>query len=375
MTIQKKQMPRGNRPPNHKMKPFYVLQYLMDKSDEDNAIKVDGTSKGTILEYLDKIGISADRRSVYRDIKEINKAMLVYKEGITIEEAEERIEEEGDECCYIVYDRKEKGYYLKRDFTFNEVRFAAESIYSSKFMTSRMSKELIDKICMFVSEEQRKQIKHNVHLVDRDRTDADAIFANVEKINLAMSRKKDGKKREPTKIKFKYQKHFIREDRNTVEKRDATEHTVSPYALLIRDGYYYLLAFDDKYQEIRTFRVDRMNRVIVTGVPREGEDAFAEVDLTTYDKRIFSMYREGKSAEVTMRFNKSYLSTLIDRFETRGISYRKFDEDQFDVTVEIDVSKMFYAWLCGFGDGGKLISPEWVVKDFKKYLKSIEKQY
>ena len=59
-----------------------------------------------------------------------------------------------------------------------------------------------------------------------------------------------------------------------VERRKGAMYTVSPYKLLINDGNYYLLAFDDASKSMRTYRVDRMKSVNLTGVPREGKEAF-----------------------------------------------------------------------------------------------------
>lgn len=46
---------------DQKMKPYLVYQYLMKHSDEDNVVP---TSE--LVAYLQEIGISAERRSIYR---------------------------------------------------------------------------------------------------------------------------------------------------------------------------------------------------------------------------------------------------------------------------------------------------------------------
>ena len=69
---------------NQKMKPYLVLQYLLKKSDENHQ-----KSAYDIMAYLEECGITAERRSVYRDIDEINKAMLILENDIDIDEAEE----------------------------------------------------------------------------------------------------------------------------------------------------------------------------------------------------------------------------------------------------------------------------------------------
>lgn len=83
---------------DQKMKPYLVYQYLMKHSDEDNVVP---TSE--LVAYLQEIGISAERRSIYRDIEEINKAILIAEElAEDIDEACELIEDDEDEKAILL---------------------------------------------------------------------------------------------------------------------------------------------------------------------------------------------------------------------------------------------------------------------------------
>lgn len=74
----------------------------------------------------------------------------------------------------------------------------------------------------------------------------------------AMATKQDGKPHTPQKITFKYLKYTLQNKGEQVERRKGATYKVSPYKLLINEGNYYLLAFDDKAQDMRTYRIDRM---------------------------------------------------------------------------------------------------------------------
>ena len=54
------------------MKPYLVYQYLMRFSDENHVV-----SANDLVGYLQEQGITAERRSIYKDIEEINKAILI----------------------------------------------------------------------------------------------------------------------------------------------------------------------------------------------------------------------------------------------------------------------------------------------------------
>ena len=67
------------RQANQKMKPYLVFHYLMRQSDESHVVHAH-----EIVSYLEEdCGITAERRSIYRDIEEINKALLILEEQCT----------------------------------------------------------------------------------------------------------------------------------------------------------------------------------------------------------------------------------------------------------------------------------------------------
>ena len=69
------------------------------------------------------------------------------------------------------YDAAKKGFYVReRRYEFDEIRLAAESIYASKFLTEKETETFVDLICSFVSDYQADQIKHDVLLTDRVKT-------------------------------------------------------------------------------------------------------------------------------------------------------------------------------------------------------------
>lgn len=357
---------------NQKLKPYLVLQYLMKYSDENHVI-----SAPDIVGYLQETcGIDAERRSVYKDIEEINKAMLIVEQEISVEEAEEILADDiDDEEKVIVYDKSKKGFYVRqRHYDFYDIRLLAECVYSAKFLAEGQAKRLADVVCEFVSEEQARQIKHDAFLTDRVKTNNKGVINNIATINDAMSKELDGTKHIPEKISFKYLKYSISDLSQQAERRHGATYKVSPFALLINDGNYYLLAFDDYAQDLRTYRVDRMKSVNRTGEPRDGENVFLDIDLKTYTQRVFSMFG-GKQERVTIRFINPLLDTVVDRFGTKGVQYSKVDDTHFSITAPVEISDQFFSWICGFGRKAKVLYPDKVVSDFKEYLDKIRNIY
>lgn len=278
----------SGRKEGQKLKPYLVMQYLLKKTDENNCVTAE-----EVVGYLqENCGIDAERRSIYRDIKEINKAYLMLEEGIDIYAAEEMLENDKTRRL-IIYDTIKKGFRVntaRRQFKLKEIRLLAECVYSAKFIEKREASRLVDIVVDSVSETQADTIRHEAYLTDRVKTNNEQVLDNLNSIDIAMSKIKSGKEHTPEKISFKYLKYTIQDINKPIERRNGERYIVSPYRLLISDGNYYLLGFDDDKRAMRTYRVDRMKDVKRIGAPREGEEAAKAIEISKYSQQCFSMF-------------------------------------------------------------------------------------
>ena len=279
--------PRHGKKPAQKLKPYVVLQYLLKNTDENHLVDADD-----IVAYLkDDCRIFAERRSIYKDIEEINIVALMLRDEIDVDEAREQLEEnKGDDSLrLVVYDKSRKGFYVRgeaRQYDVDDIRLLAECVYSSKFITESQANHFVNHVISeFVSTHQAETIKYNAFLTDRVRTNNKAVVRNIATINKAMSKRVDGISHIPEKISFKYMKYSIDDVEQQVERRHGQTYTVSPFQFIINDGNYYLLAYNEKRKDILTYRVDRMQNVQLTGEPREGDEAFQKIDIRTYTQR------------------------------------------------------------------------------------------
>lgn len=334
---------------NQKVKTLFVAKYFLENSDENHPV-----TAGDITDYLkSECGIEAERRAIYRDIAALRDVF-----GMDI-------------------DGGQGGKYrlLSRQFEFDDLRLLAECVHAAKFISASKAKELVSTIAEFCSSYQAEELQREVFLCDRVKTTRKDILLIIGIIQAAMSVRENGKPKPPQKISFKYLKYTIQDKNAQVERRKGAAYKVSPYKLLINEGNYYLLAYDDKAQDMRTYRVDRMKEVKALDEPREGAEAFAAIDMETYTRRVFSMFG-GEQKRVSVRFINPLLDTAIERFGTApDVFYRPDDERHFVVTADVEISNQFFAWVCGFGKRAKIIWPSDVVEDMKEFLSGISGMY
>ncbi len=363
--------------PHQKMKPYLVYDYLLRQTDENNV-----RSAFDIIGYLEEeFGINADRRSIYSDIEEINLVLYALDNECSMEDAAEEFEAaEGTEDLLsmqtIVYDKKRKGFFVAlRKYDLNDIRLLAECVHSARFLSQGQCDRLAEAVTTFVSEHQKENISDGkTFLTDRIRTSNKAVMRNISTINEAM---REGKKDSPHvqhKISFKYLKYSINDVSKQAERRQGKSYVVSPFQLLINDGNYYLLAFSDQYQEMRTYRLDRMKDVEELSEPRDGMDEFLALDMDTFTQRTFGMFG-GERKGITLRFINPLLDTVIDRFGTKGVRYAKADDGHFRVELEVEISDQFFGWLLGFGNKVKIMGPESAIDAFRAYLDKVRDMY
>ena len=316
---------------NQKLKLLYIMQMLKENTDENHAM-----SANDIISALAKQGISAERKSIYDDI--------------------ERLKLFG---CDILSRRSEpKGYYLaSRDFEIAELKLLVDAVQSSKFITEKKSNQLIHKIEQLASRHEAQTLQRQVVVSNRIKTMNESIYYNIDKLHSAIS--------SDVKITFKYCSWTLA--KKLEPKKDGANYTVSPYILIWDDENYYLIAFDHDAGEIRHYRVDKMDSLVQTDLPREGKQLFDDrFDAAAYSRKVFGMF-SGEEKTVKLKCLNRFIGVMLDRF---GSSLRLFpaDNEHFYLDVDVVVSPQFFSWVFSLEGDVRIVNPPEVCEAFEKQI-------
>ena len=135
---------------NQKVKLLYLMKILFEQTDEDNALTINN-----IINHLSMYNISAERKSLYKDIE------LLRQFGFDV----------------ICKKTKTFDYYIgNRDFELPELKLLVDAVQSSNFITKKKSNELIRKLKSLTSKNLAKQLQKQVFVVDRVK----AVFVNAK---------------------------------------------------------------------------------------------------------------------------------------------------------------------------------------------------
>ena len=323
---------------NQKLKPLYIMDYLLRNTDEAHP-----ASMKQIIAYLESQGISAERKSVYSDIE----ALCDY--GIDILQTGSA---------------RSTGYYVaSRSFELPELKLLVDSVQSSKFITHKKTATLIRKIEKLASIHEAQLLQRQVYVANRIKTMNESIYYNVDEIQTGISTNRQ--------IRFKYFNYNVRKEKEY--RRGGAFYQVSPFALTWDDENYYMVAYDSEFREIRHYRVDKMEKISVTDAERDGLEAFKALDMAVYARKVFGMF-SGSDQRVTLRFENTLVGAVLDRLG-RDIPIVPDGESHFLVTADVIVSPQFFAWVAGFGNQVRIMSPDAVVRQMREYIDSIASLY
>ena len=319
---------------NQKRKLLILKEYLERETDADHP-----ASLHDLIACLERQGVSAERKSVYRDI-----AIL---------------KEHG--CDIIDTKGRTAGYYMNAGtFDLAELKLLADAVLASKFLSEKKSSALLKKLGTLTSSYQAVELRRSTVVSGRVKSMNESVIYNVDELHQAI--------RTNRQIRFRYFEYDRAKER--VYRRGV--RTASPYALFWDDENYYLIAYTAEHG-ITHFRVDKMSEIRQTEEPRIQTEETRSLDLTRYGKQVFGMF-SGALQQVRMRFENSLAGVVIDRFG-KEIMLIPDGPDHFICMAEVMVSPTFFGWIASFGTRVRLLSPENVVRSFRESCEAVLHQY
>ena len=311
------------------------MKILLEQTDEEHSLTVP-----QMIAELSKVGISAERKSIYDDLEYLQLFGL-------------------DICSTKT---KTTNYFVaSRDFELPELKLLVDSVQASKFITHKKSLELISKIEKLTSRHNARQLQRQVFVTNRVKTFNERIYYNVDKIHEAIAENKQ--------ITFKY--FGLDVNKKKVYGKDGNLYHESPVSLTWDDENYYLITYKEKYDSYVHYRVDKMENIELSEEDRVlSEKPF---DLSIYSKSMFQMY-SGEETDVTIQFENELVGVVYDRFGV-DVPIIKTDETHFICNVKVAVSPHFLSWIISFGSRAKIVSPDWVQEQLYELILDAQKQH
>ncbi len=135
-----------------------IWQILKEHSDCKHPL-----AQGMISNYLERdYGIAIERKAIGRNISLLKEAGIEIETGST------------------------GSYLCCRDFEDSELHMLIDSVLSSRHITAKHSKDLIERLCGLSNKYFKSSVKHICSVNDWGKTDNQSLFYNIELIDTAI---------------------------------------------------------------------------------------------------------------------------------------------------------------------------------------------
>ena len=318
---------------NQKLKLLHLMRLFHEETDPDH-----GLTMPQIIERLAEHGIAAERKAIYRDIEALRSF------GFDIGTLPRRPVE------YAL---------VTRTFSQAELLLLADAVQGSRFLTQAKSDALVRSLKTLGSRHQARSLAKRTHVEGRVRTQNESVFSHVDCIHEAL--------REHRKVSFKYFKYGPGKKR--VLQHEGRPYVETPVHLVYSDGFYYLIAYNDRHASLVTYRVDRMSSLMISDEPATRNEVIASFDVTEHERRAFGMY-QGDPVPLTLLVRDDAMSGVIDRFG-RGVVATPADGGWTRVAATAMVSPVLFGWLAQFGDAVVVEKPSSLARAYAAHLRAI----
>ena len=237
-----------------------------------------------------------------------------------------------------------------------ELKILIDAIASSKFITQRKSDELIAKLLTLTNEHTAALMRRHTNVAGRVKGDNEKGYYIVDAINTAINCNK--------KVRFYYTDFDVNKQR--FRTNNGEPYTLSPYNLIWDGDYYYVRGFCDERQEMRNFRIDRIDGrpEILNGLMVMPPNDY---DPGKYSKEVFRMFDTDEPEEVVLHCDASVMKSVIDNFGM-DVDTTPIDDQHFEARVMVCTSPTFYRWVFGFGGEIKIVGPDKILEEYRQRI-------
>ena len=273
---------------------------------------------------------------------------------------------------YMDYDivHQRKGVYLVPDedaFELSEVRLLIDSVLASKVVSAEQTDIIVKKLAKLLNKYDRTHIRHIHSYKDWSKVDNKNVFWTIEAFDDAINKN--------VKVSFDYNKIGVDKKLHVVAK-----YTVSPVQLAFSNGQYFLLAYVDEEEEMRSFRIDKITNAKTLGMvskARKRELDWRDIASTYVEGHPYMSF--GETEHIKLRILEEEIGRVFDVFGTRvRISPCEGTDDKTCGMVEVNFdanTEDVYRFVVQNADVAEIIEPHSIRARILKFGRKMHVRY
>ena len=150
----------------------------------------------------------------------------------------------------------------------------------------------------------------------------------------------------------------------------AKDYVVHPYRLVHAHGGLYLLAWVPEYGEIRTFAVERIQKLSL------GDERFhIQAELAPEAFAHSLGVNRGKPIRVVIRFSPRIATYVRERTWHASQKLTDLSDGGVKMTLHVSADAALRTWILGFGAFAKVEAPSWLAEEILEQLEQAREAY
>jgi predicted DNA-binding transcriptional regulator YafY len=151
-----------------------------------------------------------------------------------------------------------------------------------------------------------------------------------------------------------------------------TERKVNPYHLACIQSVWYLVAYDSKSRDVRTFALSRIKTAVAT------KEAFVRPEDFSAEKFFsdsFGVFTGSGVIDVEIEF-ESFASALVqERDWHQSQSFATLPNGKLRMTLKVSRLEEIKNWILGWGRNAKVVAPASLAAEIRVEAEAIARQY
>lgn len=252
-------MEKKGKPESSRLNLFYILQILEHYTDEEHPLSVSDVTDKVNVEfgYLSATNVLMSMDTVKRTLEELTDK--IFQTGVDYEERTHRygyyiycvMKKDGNYVPYRMEEGKQapkKYYYLEDDLKTAEILTLKDAVETYSYFSEEDITEIVRKLTSLRPTSFPK--RRYIDVAGDERDEDSLLLMNIDMLNDIIIKRNCAK--------ISYCAYNIDKE---LMIRSGYPKVIEPLHLMWSNGYYYLLAYNDKYENIVSYRVDRITDV------------------------------------------------------------------------------------------------------------------
>ena len=335
---------------------FDLIRILKENTDREHPMK-----QKDLLAEMRRKDEKINRTTVWNALNDL-----------VIHSDETRVHHLGEEAEAASAEDRRQYYtdlYYDQEFTEAELRWLIDGILYSRNVPHAERDVIIGKLCELGNKHFRKNMNmKKIRRLAEEEPMNEQLFQNIDRIGQAIA---EGKK-----ITCVY--NYMGPDflLHPVYADPDYRQLLNPYAMVMRNGFYFLICNKDNYSDMTHYRIDRMTCVTVTELsvkpPRELDGFEAGLNIQEYMEHNINM-AFGKPERIVFIAEANAIPGIIDAFG-KGVQFISLHDGRYECTVKIPAYDMI-RWALENCDQIKVIRPESLVNEIEQVLDYAYRHY